>query len=174
MGLFSSSVKKEDKKAVTQSYQSQNLPEFPSIPSDNEFSSEFPTYESSVADIKKAVNDGNEEDFSIPIRSPQINAKTMLGATLNPPPNFNFNVPVNIIKRPQIGPEKPLFVKMEKYKEAMQTLDALKMKINDAETLIKSIENIKSEEETKLQAWKKDLQSIKEKLNSIDSDLFEV
>ena len=178
MGLFGLGSKKEDKKVISSSIpqfsQQLNLPEFPSIPDENELDAEFPKYESSVADIKNAVNKGNEDEFTIPIRSPPLNNKNMFGATMNPPPNFNFNVPENIIKKPVMDQNKPLFVKMDKYKEAMKVLDELKLKIDDAEILIKSIEDIKSEEEAKLQAWKKDLQNIKEKLNSIDNDLFEV
>jgi len=39
---------------------------------------------------------------------------------------------------------------------------------------LRAFEDVKSQEEEKLESWRKDLQNIKDKLFSIDKELFEV
>jgi len=70
--------------------------------------------------------------------------------------------------------EKPLFVKVEKYREVMVTLNELKNKLKDAGDLLVELNKIKEQEERELSAWQDDLNAVKEKLLSIDRTLFEL
>ncbi|MBU2638479.1 MAG: hypothetical protein KJ955_05885 [Nanoarchaeota archaeon] len=70
--------------------------------------------------------------------------------------------------------EKPLFVKVEKYREVMVTLNELKNKLKDAGDLLVELNKIKEQEERELSAWQDDLNAIKEKLVNIDRTLFEL
>lgn len=70
--------------------------------------------------------------------------------------------------------EKPLFVKVEKYREVMVTLNELKNKLKDAGDLLVELNRIKEQEERELTAWQDDLNAIKEKLINIDRTLFEL
>ncbi|MDD4878104.1 MAG: hypothetical protein PHO02_03650 [Candidatus Nanoarchaeia archaeon] len=70
--------------------------------------------------------------------------------------------------------EKPLFVKVEKYREVMVTLNELKNKLKDAGDLLVELNKIKEQEERELSAWQDDLNAIKEKLINIDRTLFEL
>lgn len=72
------------------------------------------------------------------------------------------------------GEEKPLFVKVEKYREVMVTLNELKNKLKDAGDLLVELNKIKEQEERELSAWQDDLNSIKDKLINIDKTLFEL
>lgn len=69
--------------------------------------------------------------------------------------------------------EKPLFVKVEKYKEVMATLDELKERLQNAGEILTELNKIKNKEETEMQSWQADLTALKEKLVSIDKLLFE-
>ncbi|MBS3167665.1 hypothetical protein J4216_00895 [Candidatus Woesearchaeota archaeon] len=177
MGLFSSNKKKEEVRSISQQ-QMPKLPEFPSLDED----SGFPRYESTVADIKKEVGNSLGEDTSdIPIRNQRgFGSKTMMGANMNLPKDFippkqeMQMAPSNSIRRVSIEEDKPLFIRIDRYKNAMHTLDTLKDKLEDAEHILRDLDNVRSEEEEKIKSWKRDLQSIKEKLSSIDKNLFEV
>jgi len=74
----------------------------------------------------------------------------------------------------KVSEEKPLFVKIEKYREVMATLNELKNKLKDAGDLLVELNNIKDREEEEIKSWHNDLESIKEKLLMIDKTLFEL
>ena len=56
----------------------------------------------------------------------------------------------------------------------MVTLNELKNKLKDAGDLLVELNKIKEQEERELSAWQDDLNSIKEKLISIDRTMFEL
>ena len=69
--------------------------------------------------------------------------------------------------------ERPLFVRIEKYRDVMETLNELKERLKDAGDVLKELQRIKEEEENELASWHSDLETIKEKLMAIDKTLFE-
>ena len=132
----------------------QPLPDFPEMP-EEENVPEFPSYEPTIREIKKEVNKPSlDDDFEIP----EIPTRTQSKPT----------------HRIATDGEKPLFVKVSKYKEAVKDLESLKMKIEEAEDILQDVEHLKEQERIKLEQWKADLQDLKEKLLSIDERLFEV
>lgn len=70
--------------------------------------------------------------------------------------------------------DKPLFVKIEKYQEAMSTIKLVKEKLKDAQLVISKLERIKIEEDKEIQSWGRDIEAIKDKMINIDQILFEV
>lgn len=164
MGLFSLTKKPEEKKAPEQS----SFPNFPDV--HDEEMPEFPAYEPTIGEIKKEIT--KPEDFDIPIREKRPEQKSMFGAQIESRPPFtpakmDFSAP----KMPQEG--KTLFIKIDKYKEAMHDINSLKTKIAEAERILSSIEEIKAEEDSKLNKWNGEIQEIKEKILSLDKNLFE-
>lgn len=101
------------------------------------------------------------EEFQLPIRR---SLKPMLGEQINR--ESFFSQPTN--------DSKPIFVKLEKYKSAISTINELKKKIKEAEDLLSEIEQIKSQEDREISNWQKQVSDIKSKLLEIDRDLFEV
>ncbi|MBI2670898.1 hypothetical protein HYX18_02900 [Candidatus Woesearchaeota archaeon] len=69
--------------------------------------------------------------------------------------------------------DKPLFVKIDDYEEAIYTLDKIKSKLKEADRILDELNKIRAEEERQLEEWKRDLASVKEKLLIIDKQLFE-
>jgi hypothetical protein len=149
MSLFS-----KEKQIITKKQESPILPEFPDIPDDNE----IPSYESTLEAIKKEVG------TDIPMRETSIERK-LPSAT----PDFSQSV----MPSQNIGDDKPVFVKLDNYKEALAQLTELKKKVDEAETLINQLEQLKNEENIKLENWKHNLQSMKDRLLSLDKGLFE-
>ena len=69
--------------------------------------------------------------------------------------------------------DKPLFIKIDDYEEAVFTLDKIRAKLKDADRLLEELDKVRGEEERQLEEWKRDLNSIKDKLLIIDKQLFE-
>jgi hypothetical protein len=70
--------------------------------------------------------------------------------------------------------EKPLFIKIDKYKEALNTIDRIKAKLNEADKILMDLTRINSEENREIQNWKSSIDSIRNKLLALDKELFEV
>jgi|SRR3989338_3852449 len=164
MGLFTK--KKETQKAyekpiITEELEFPNLPEFPTEP--EEETQEFPSYEPTISEIKKGVD--KEEEIEIPVREKNFGNKKLLGSKVK--------VEETVSSRMQ-AEEKPLFIKVDKYRDMVHTMGAIKAKLGDIDELLSSFEQVKAQEDEKIEAWKTDLQNLKEKLLSIDRDLSEV
>ncbi len=168
MGLFSKKKKENFQVLNNVMPLQQDLPEFPEL-DDNTVGSpptpEFPNYESSITNIKNAVEEEQiDEDFKIPERNDKNSQKVM--ANVQPTNSTTSKLMLN--------EDKPLFVKIEKYKDVLHHIKLLKEKLEEAENTLKTIDEIRTHEEQKIEDWKNDIQSIKEKLLSIDSKLSEV
>ena len=147
MALFSS--KKEIPKPL-KIEKLPSLPEFPDLPDDTHFD-ELPAYESSIGSVKQGVE--KAPSFDIPKRESPMK-------------------PTLVEAHPDT--DKPLFVKIDKYKEAIGEMNKLKEKLSQAEDLLNEMDDIRQREGDKLETWKRDIASLKEKLLSVDQHLFEV
>ncbi|MEK6948407.1 MAG: hypothetical protein AABX19_04155 [Nanoarchaeota archaeon] len=154
MGLF---TKKKDQ-SQSNGGDLPELPEFPDMhdQSMHEDVLEFPSYEPTISDIKNEVD--KEDDFEVPQRE----RKQVAQAQRNSP-----NVR-------SMDDEKPLFVQIDKYKDVLRSIEVLKAKLANAEDLLKGLDELKTKEEQKIEEWKQDVQNMKERLLSIDQELFEV
>jgi hypothetical protein len=125
------------------------LPEFP------KFSEEpkFPTYEPQFKQLPE------EKEVDIPIRKPVFSPRSIDLETSRPPASIE---------------EKPLFVKIDRYKEALSSINDIKNKLKEIEVILNKLEEIKNEEDKELSTWHDNIDTIKEKLISVDKKLFEV
>lgn len=84
-----------------------------------------------------------------------------------------FKIP---IERPRslISESKPIYIKIEKYKSAMKTLEEIRSRLTEAEKIINNLQKLKNEEDQEFENWQKDIEELKEKLLSVDEELFEV
>lgn len=70
--------------------------------------------------------------------------------------------------------QKPIYIKIEKYKAAMKTLAEIKARLTEAEKILNNLQKIKNEEDQEFENWRNDIEQIKQKLLSVDEKLFEV
>jgi len=70
--------------------------------------------------------------------------------------------------------EKAIFVKVDKYKEAIDTLEIIKEKLKTAQSILNELKDLKKKEEAELEEWQNSINDIKEKLTLVDNNLFEV
>ena len=112
------------------------------------FPSEFPRYESEI---------GLSDEFHHPSFSTRPMTHQLGGHS----------------KRQAEPNGKTLFVKIDNYKEAMRTMDKVKSKLADTEKVLNRLRDIKQEEDRELSSWHDEFEDLKEKLLSIDRELFE-
>ncbi len=119
---------------------------------------EFPKYESEIShdfsQIKNAVS------------TPNIQARA------------SFEVPdlpdMPREEEPDIHrTEKTLFIKIDKYKSVMKSLEYIRDKLDELEKIVNKLDSVKKEEDEEFSKWHSDLEYLKEKLSNIDKILFE-
>ncbi len=67
---------------------------------------------------------------------------------------------------------EPIFVKIDKFKEAVENFAKVKEKISDIEAMLAKIKELKEKEEQELGAWEREVQMMKSRVESIDNSLF--
>lgn len=68
--------------------------------------------------------------------------------------------------------KEPVFVRIDKFKDAVRKFEDVKKKVDEIENALKKIREIKDEEEEELKTWEADVQAIKEKVRSVEESLF--
>jgi len=101
----------------------------------------------------------------IPIYEPQL-----------PSSEIKPEIPEIPIEKPKsiIQESKPIYVKIEKYRSAIKTLEEIKTKLTEAEKLLNNLQKLKNEEDEEFENWRSSIEQIKEKLLSVDKNLFEI
>jgi len=68
---------------------------------------------------------------------------------------------------------EPLFIKIDKFQDALKRFQEVKSKVAEIEESLREIRAIKEKEEQELKLWEEEIHSVKEKVDSIDSSLFD-
>lgn len=136
----------------------------------------IPSYEQRISpaeedSIKQAVSPQNLE---IPIRKPMMRQPLHVPLPLERQSyeRQSYETPVNEEKEVQTRGQT-LFVKMERYKDAVAKMEHIKDKIAEAEKVLSKLDELKRKEDEELIMWHQDLEAIKEKILSVDRNLFE-
>ncbi|MEM2933251.1 MAG: hypothetical protein QXK80_00805 [Candidatus Pacearchaeota archaeon] len=77
------------------------------------------------------------------------------------------------IEKPMIKEAKPLFIKIDKFREILASIEVIERKISEIETVINKLKEIKAKEEQVVADWHSELQELKEKLEIINKNLSE-
>jgi hypothetical protein len=108
--------------------------------------------------------------FGQPLQQPNVSPMNQM---------FNQRQPISMSPNQEVSPrqifheDKPLFIKIDDYEEAIYTLDKIKAKLKESDRILEELTKIREEEERQLEEWKRDLSMVKEKLLTIDKQLFE-
>ncbi|MBI5148945.1 hypothetical protein HZA33_04670 [Candidatus Pacearchaeota archaeon] len=70
------------------------------------------------------------------------------------------------------GLDRPIYVKIDKFKDALNSFELVKKKIREIDVLLKKIKETREKENEELLAWEQEISEIKEKMNSVDAKLF--
>ncbi len=67
--------------------------------------------------------------------------------------------------------DKSTFIKVDKFDTVMAAIAAVKKKLLEAKNTLNKINNLKEEEDAAAQKWAADLDSVKDKIEAIESEL---
>ena len=76
-------------------------------------------------------------------------------------------------QRSMSSQNEPIFIKLDKFKEAVEKFSEIKEKVNDIEEALIKIKDVKDREAQELKSWEEEVQMIKEKVANIDVSLFQ-
>jgi hypothetical protein len=67
---------------------------------------------------------------------------------------------------------EPVFVRMDKFEQAVSTIQEIARKISEIENLLNNIKEIKTKENNEIIEWERELELLKTKIDSIDREVF--
>jgi hypothetical protein len=70
-------------------------------------------------------------------------------------------------------PDRPIFVRLDKFKTARNSLEVVKQKVDEIEELLKTIRDVKRKEDEELSAWEGEMESVKTRINHVTNELFD-
>jgi hypothetical protein len=77
------------------------------------------------------------------------------------------------IKNQENNPNKPIFIKLEKFKETKKSLDEIKKRVSEMDELLKLIKEVKAKENEEISEWEKELEKVKARIHAVNSNIFE-
>lgn len=185
MSFFNFKKKKEEGEAEKKSFLSgiirrkeleqampkeEHPPELPELP--REAAGYTPIISSTEADlIKEAVAPAPPRPSP---ERPRLTIPKLLKRSKFRKEEAEEEAPMEYEEEHPIGEEKPLFVKIDTYRDVMETVKELKLRLKEATDIISELKKLKDEEDRELQLWHDELESIKNKLTMVDKKLFEV
>jgi len=144
-----------------------SLPELPQLPEERQ-NSEFPT-------LPQMNQTKDNMDLGI-IKSTIFPQVRKMGSASEYQPSFKpeekFDSTSDIDSSINQGKNEPIFVKIDKFHDALDNFNKIKEKVLEIENELKNITEIKNKEEEELKEWESEIQSIKARMNAIDNSLF--
>jgi len=152
------------------------LPSFPDSLMNKGFSQSM--IKSAVEDEDKnlpELPEWNEQPIqSKPVRTMELNEWPSNSA---PPLRQNrspMREPIRMsLPTPQAGEKRPIFIKLDKFKEARDSLITISEKLDQMDELLRMIKEVKAKEDAEITDWEKDIESIKARILFINREIFE-
>ena len=162
MALFK---KKEAKKELPELPSLPEMPSFPELPKEKEepLLRPLPNFSQMIPIIPKPFP--QMEEIRVPIR-PMVQEISEERGTRMP------EMPLPMTQMHER--EGPIFVKIDKYREALTNLEMIKRKLHETSNLLEKIKETRAREEEELNIWMEEINAIKEKISIIDKKLFSV
>lgn len=166
----------------------QPMPAFPQFPSQQPMQDKAPSYKPEIPDNINHVDDFHTSPEAIDIPKlpdmgslndnfPKFPDDTHSDESLPSMPVFDN--PPDLSPQDDIKPaftrdtNKPLFIKIEDYRDSIANIELLRSKIKETEDYLEKLNDIKLAEEEELRKCRKNIDMIKQKLISVDKKLFE-
>lgn len=73
----------------------------------------------------------------------------------------------------KITETKPIYVRLDKFQSAKDSLDKIKKGLDEIDFLLKQMKEIKMKEEQELSSWEKEMENVKSRIANITSDIFD-
>ncbi|MEM4325903.1 MAG: hypothetical protein QXU40_01215 [Candidatus Pacearchaeota archaeon] len=173
MGLFGKSKKEGEKKDIP------SFPELPSLPELPELEEETPkfpelSYGPSASKfskniIKEAIT--GEEEGEIFSEKDDERVLSNLPQTQKLVTKDFGEEDLEISRKGKTSIE-PIFIRIDKFEEAIRIFDDVKKRLNEIEKEIEEIKKIREKEENEIESWIAEIKTMKENIEKIDKDIF--
>jgi len=187
MGWFKKKEKKDEKKDIPSLPELPKLPEFPKYErKDLEQIHQLPSFPNdslgkkfSQNTIKEAVA-GKKEDEEVfetdDFVATEDNMRMMekpLKKRLTKELPFPKKIPEGFKEAAKkVKEAEPIFIRIDKFKESLEAIENAKQQISEIEKMLMGIKRIKEEEEKELELWENEIQTAKEQIEKVDTDIF--
>lgn len=132
-----------------------SVPEFSETASTGSEVPKYPNYEKEFGTIKKEISKPvSMPQTEIPVRKKGIRATPVM--------------------KERVNEDKPVFIKIDSYKEARDSVDKIKELVSNAGHLLEEVHKIKENEDRELENWHRNLDKLKDKLLDVDKKLFDL
>ena len=74
--------------------------------------------------------------------------------------------------KPVKGITEPVFIRIDKFEEALKIFTDAKIKLSSVERILEDIKRVKEKEEKELLAWEDEMKTLKSQIEKIDRDIF--
>jgi hypothetical protein len=81
-------------------------------------------------------------------------------------------MPEEHIESPRHVREQPLFVSVEDYQQVLGSISYIRNRLQDAEALVKKLNELKGSEEKEFDAWRSQLEDLQKKLAYVEDVIF--
>ncbi|MBU2497003.1 MAG: hypothetical protein KJ767_03010 [Nanoarchaeota archaeon] len=158
----------------------ENLPELPDLPllekgDNSRIKKEFSRKPMTMPEIPEMTEEDEfmDEDFEQMPKMPSRLPKSRMRMPMQMPEIEAREFDVEREPRRRFMPiEKPIFIKLEKYKDSVESLGEIKTRLKRASSFLQKIKEIRQREDEELAGWQRDLEDLKSKLEKIDKNLF--
>ena len=141
-------------------------------------------YDDNQSKIKNVVGEGlqrssfdtRQTDYPEPVR--ELSEFIEPQSRIREPPKTEEQIrtieisPRYRLEKPIKKEKYPIYVKLDKFQASQEILHEVKEKLRDLEHTLNNIKEIKEREEKELEEWEREIQIVKSRLESIDSNIF--
>ena len=180
MGLFGNKKKEEEKRVeLPQLPPLPKLPDFPGLDDEPEGLSQLPVFPSSPIGtkfsqntIKRAISGEKEsESMDADEFEEDVDEMRKMQQPLKKPLTEEMSgFPLS--KSNRTSGKEPVFIRIDKFQDALKVFNETKRKISEMETMIEEIKTIKEKEEKEMEAWENEVRVMKNQIEKIDQDIF--
>lgn len=88
-------------------------------------------------------------------------------------PQERTKIPSAPVSMPGKRDNKPIFVRIDKFQLARNSLETVKTKLSEIEELLKTIREVKAKEDAELSSWESEMENVKSRVQNVLNDIFE-
>jgi len=71
-----------------------------------------------------------------------------------------------------ISRNEPVFIRIDKFEESLKVFEKTRTQVKEIEDLVRHAKSLKAKEDEELMKWEEEIQTIKEQIGKVDSDIF--
>lgn len=194
MGLFGKSKKEVKKETIPSLPDLPKLPDFPSLEKTGKITYGLPSFPHSSLGtrfsqdtIKEAVA-GSEDEFldesefeedddevqQILIKKPMTKeiGETRLKSFEKEIPQKIYEKNARKVLEGGIGIEEPIFIRIDKFEEALKIFSNIKKKLSEIEKTLEEIKKVREKEDNELHVWENEIKLMKGHIEKVYRDIF--